>query len=778
MSESIPGNTSTNATIGQGQIINGALTFSGDADWYKAAFSAGLDYGFRLSGDGSGSTLPDPDLFLYDASGNYLEGSTNYSSSSVTVTFSALTGGSYFVGVEDNADDIGNYILTWLGNDTIRRDVNTTATISQGQTIKGTVDVAGDSDWYKISLKAGLDYGFVVSGDGSGSSLPDTDLFLRDANGTYVAGETNYSSGSYSLAYAASQSGIYFLDVRDNGSDVGNYNLSWVGADTILRNTSTTAVLGTGKSITSAIDVAGDSDWFKVTLKAGISYAFTVTGTGTNGLPDGDIFLRDANGTYVAGETNYSSATGIVTFTPTAGGTYFIDVKDNGSDIGRYIVSNPSLDTVFNNTKTTHGILTGRTIGGKIDVQGDSDWYGFNVKAGVTYKFTASGTGSAAASGLKLVLRDANGNFISSDADTSTLIEFKATGSGKVYLDVAGYSSSVKGSFVLSAISNEAVQKGTSGADSIRGGDNATKIYGLAGNDTLNGAGGNDVLVGGTGADKLVGGSGTDAASYKSATSAVNASLYKPSTNTGEAKGDTYSSIENLTGSAYSDRLEGNSVANRLLGGAGNDSLYGQGGNDTLVGGTGADRLYGGSGSDSASYEGAKSAVGASLGNPSSNSGEAKGDLYSSIENLIGSSYSDRLEGNGAANILKGGAGNDRIYGAGGADKLYGGSGADLFIFKSYKDSTTTVRDTIYDFSQGQGDRIDLSGIDARSSTGANDAFTFIGEKAFTKVAGQLRYLNKDGDTYLYGDVNGDGVADFSVRFNKTIDFVKGDFIL
>ena len=687
---SIPGNTSTNATIIKGQTIKNALTSAGDADWFKAAFSAGLDYGFRLSGDGSGNTLPDPDLYLYDANGNYLEGETNYSSSSMTISFSALAGGTYFVGVKDNGDDFGNYILTWLGNDTIRRDVNTTSTLAQGQTIKSAVDVAGDSDWFKISLKAGLDYGFAVSGDGSGSSLPDTDLFLRDANGNWLAGETNYSSSSYSIAYAASQSGVYFLDVKDNGNDVGNYNLSWVGADTILRNTSTTAVLGTGKSIASAVDVRGDSDWFKVTLKAGISYAFTVTGSGAGGLPDGDIFVRDANGTYLAGETNYSSATGLVTFTPSAGGTYFIEVKDNASDIGKYIVANPSLDTVFNNTKTTSSLLVGRSLGGKIDVQADSDWYGFSVKAGVTYKFTASGTGSDAASGLKLVLRDANGDVISSDSDTSAVIEFTASNTGKVFLDIAGYSSSVKGSFKISAVSNDALLKGTSAADSIMGGDNNTTIYGYAGNDKLSGGGGNDVLVGGTGADGLSGGTGMDIASYKDATSGVVASLANPSLNSGEAKGDTYYSIEGLGGSAHADILVGDN----------------------------------------------------------------------------------------GANLLSGAAGNDKLYGAGGADRLYGGSGADIFIFKSYKDSILTAQDMVYDFSQSQGDKIDLSSIDARTTTAGDQAFTFIGEKAFSNKAGELRYINQNGDTYLYGDINGDGKSDLAVRFDNNIEFTKGDFFL
>jgi Ca2+-binding RTX toxin-like protein len=117
------------------------------------------------------------------------------------------------------------------------------------------------------------------------------------------------------------------------------------------------------------------------------------------------------------------------------------------------------------------------------------------------------------------------------------------------------------------------------------------RLYAGAGNNRLFGQDGGDTLMGGAGADYLSGGTGTDRAAYSSATKAVIVSLSNPAINSGDAKGDSYNSIENLTGSNYNDALNGNSAANAINGAAGNDTIKGYAGNDTLTGYSGADNF-------------------------------------------------------------------------------------------------------------------------------------------------------------------------------------------
>ena len=182
--------------------------------------------------------------------------------------------------------------------------------------------------------------------------------------------------------------------------------------------------------------------------------------------------------------------------------------------------------------------------------------------------------------------------------------------------------------------------------------------------------------------------------------------------------------IEDAVGGGGSDRISGNSVSNSLRGNGGNDAIYGNEGSDLLSGGIGNDRLDGGTEND----------------------------------------------------ILTGGMGRDTMT---------GGAGLDDFDFNSVAETgkMASTRDMIKDFAHLQDD-IDLRMIDASTKSGGNQAFKFIGSKAFHKVAGELHYLKQNPSgtgndkTIIEGDVNGDGRADFQIELTGLKTLTAADFIL
>lgn len=256
-----------------------------------------------------------------------------------------------------------------------------------------------------------------------------------------------------------------------------------------------------------------------------------------------------------------------------------------------------------------------------------------------------------------------------------------------------------------------------------------------------------------------------------------------------------------LDGGAGSDTLRGNGGTDTLAGGAGNDLLDGGVGNDTLsggedddvlIGGAGSDTLDGGAGTDTASYASGSAAVRVSLAISGAQATGGGGiDTLTGIENITGGNGADVLVGDGRANALNGGNGADQLLGGGGADVLTGGAGRDLlaggeggdvFRFATIRDlsgTAATSADVVIDFSSTQGDRIDLSGVDAiRQTTNVNDAFAWIGSAAFTKVAGQLRYVVTAGVGLVSGDIDGNGTADFAVRIDGGSALAAEDFVL
>ena len=286
--------------------------------------------------------------------------------------------------------------------------------------------------------------------------------------------------------------------------------------------------------------------------------------------------------------------------------------------------------------------------------------------------------------------------------------------------------------------------------DAIGGGGGNDTIAGLTGNDTLFGNAGNDVLLGGDGADQLEGGAGSD--------------LMFGGAGDDLMRGDVIDVVGN-------DTLLGEDGNDWLDAGAGNDWLDGGLGNDTLYGGLGGDVLRAGGGDD-----------------------VMFGDVYSDRSHEISVNASDTTTT--YEDVLLGGNGSDTLIGGYGADLMDGGAGADVFSIRNPTESTLAAPDVILNFNGAvvaaealkglasyatagaEGDRIDLSEIDAITGNSGNDAFTFIGTAGFS-AAGQLRYQASGAVTLIEGDVNGDRTADFRIQVNiANYSFSAFDFVL
>ena len=295
---------------------------------------------------------------------------------------------------------------------------------------------------------------------------------------------------------------------------------------------------------------------------------------------------------------------------------------------------------------------------------------------------------------------------------------------------------------------------GTVSGETLLGAAGADNLIGLGGDDVLVGDGGDDAISAGDGADFVDGGAGRDAIQ-------------------GGAGDDT------VFAGADADLIHGDAGADRIFGEGGNDVIFAGAGNDTAVGGAGddlfvaeagdgndvyfGDEIDGGTGSDTLDLSTITANLTVDLGNGllgrgSAVSSQSGTDTLWSIENVATGSGNDTITASAAVNVMEGGAGNDTFR---------------------FLNAASADGDSILDFEPG--DRLDLSGIDADTATGGNQAFTLIPGQAFTG-AGQLMvsYEMRDGVDYtiVSGNVGGGLEEDFRIELKGSHNLTGSNFTL
>ena len=213
-------------------------------------------------------------------------------------------------------------------------------------------------------------------------------------------------------------------------------------------------------------------------------------------------------------------------------------------------------------------------------------------------------------------------------------------------------------------------------------------------------------------------------------------------------------SKDNITGTAGDDTIHGLGGADTVWAHAGNDVVYGGDGDDYLMGMAGDDVLYGDAGRDT-------------------------------------------LQGQHGHDTLNGGDGNDSLWGGTGGDTLRGGTGADVFNFGRSVDSTTRTTeqvqavtndtgdvaglDVIMDFNRSEGDRIDISRIDAfdqsRDGLSGNSSFTtFAGPQTSAGSAWIVYDPDQSGHAFLYLNQDGGEAAEFQLEIFGTFTTLTWGF--
>ena len=296
------------------------------------------------------------------------------------------------------------------------------------------------------------------------------------------------------------------------------------------------------------------------------------------------------------------------------------------------------------------------------------------------------------------------------------------------------------------------------------------RVLGNIGNNLLNGMAGADTMIGGAGDDTYIVDNAADTVTElaNEGRDLVKTSVsYNLSANVEDGL---------LTGTADLT-LNGNQLNNLLTGNDGANTLNGLAGADTMIGGDGNDTYYVDNIGDvvvesnnaATQYDRVFSSIDYTLG--------------ANVENVIltgtadlsatGNELNNRVLGNEGSNTLNGMAGNDTLIGGLGADTMTGGSGADLFVFNDWHETGLGVlRDVITDFSQMEGDKIDLRAFDANLLQAGFNSFSFIGAADFTG-AGQLRFV----DHVLSGNVSGNAGADFEIQLVGVNNFSVTDLV-
>lgn len=481
----VPGtSSSTTLVVVNGAAVSGTIDNTDDQDWYKVALTKDVPYTFRVVGKGTGTnTLADPLIEgIYTGTTSYVGGYNNDGLISgpygrdAMVTYTPSASVDHWVAVGGDMDSVGSFELSLTAGvintsvDTVAADASTTGAISVGgAAASGTIDNASDVDWYRVALVGGTTYTFRVRGlpTGNGTLVDPAIAGLYDASGAYITNtyvdDIGTRDAALTLVAPTAGTNNYYLAVDGWSTYTGTYKVDAATATTndVLGSVSSSTTLAVGASVAVDIGQPYDHDWYKVTLVAGNTYQYTLSGTGSNNTPGVHGMFSSAGaylGGYAAAVLGPSTASASAIFVPLVGGDYFIDAYSFYE--GSYTLSFNLVAADVPNKVGAAGlgaVAVGGSVTGDIGGATDIDWYKVTLAADTAYSIKMQGQQSGFGTLVDPLIAgiyDASGVLVpgtfsdDSDGNEPSLI-FRPAAAGDYYIAADGYAS-YAGTFKLS----------------------------------------------------------------------------------------------------------------------------------------------------------------------------------------------------------------------------------------------------------------------------------------------------------------------------------------
>jgi len=454
--------TATVISLATGSYVN-PLALAGDdsRDVYKFTADVTGVSDIRLDTPSRGNA----DFTVYDAQYNLIASSHGLDSTNDRVSFGIVANQAYYVvvdrvGTETTSTSL--HINTHTAVTTETTDfgdgsIGTITPLALNVPISGRINSNADIDAFTFIVPKGEQYVLRVDGsENGGGTLNGVGLSVQGVQ--TVDGNADQGDAEYVITGDGTTTVAQVSRLAATGSIAGTYNISLTRVDTQVvvdrGDIPLTADVTTGlgpvalnlhDNIRSNL-TAGDIDAFTFTVRDGEQYIVKATGTGSSPLTDPDLVLRTSGRAYL----NQAIGTGnSEQLTISAAGTYTVDVQSFSGRTGGYALSleavgsaariSPTVADIGATNTTTANLSANAHVFSDLSSGTDVDRFKIVVADGEGFNIRVGASGTTPSADLDLVVRDANGVYLSQSVSSSSSENIFLAGTGTYYIDVQSF---------------------------------------------------------------------------------------------------------------------------------------------------------------------------------------------------------------------------------------------------------------------------------------------------------------------------------------------------